>query len=157
MSNAPKAPGALRAPIAPSLTWGALVLLAVSGFLNYFDRANLSVGASQVQSELHLTSYQLGLLLSAFFWSYALMQLFLIAGWLADRFNVCWILAAGFFLWSGATAVTGATRTFAMMFALRLVLGIGESIAYPSYSRIIANYFPEHHRGLANAVIDAGT
>jgi ACS family D-galactonate transporter-like MFS transporter len=101
---------------APTLTWGALVLLAISGFLNYFDRANLSVGASQVQSELHLTSYQLGLLLSAFFWTYALMQLFLIAGWLADRFNVCWILAAGFFLWSGATAVTGATRTFVMMF-----------------------------------------
>jgi MFS transporter, ACS family, D-galactonate transporter len=142
---------------APRLTWGALVLLAFSGFLNYFDRANLSVGAAQVQSELHLTSYQLGLLLSAFFWSYALMQLFLLAGWLADRFNVCWVLAAGFFLWSGATAVTGATRTFAMMFALRLVLGVGESIAYPSYSRILANYFPEHHRGMANAMIDAGT
>jgi ACS family D-galactonate transporter-like MFS transporter len=142
---------------APRLTWGALVLLAISGFLNYFDRANLSVGAAQVQSELHLTSYQLGLLLSAFFWSYALMQLFLLAGWLADRFNVCWVLAVGFFLWSGATAVTGATRTFAMMFALRLVLGIGESIAYPSYSRILANYFPEHHRGMANAMIDAGT
>jgi MFS transporter, ACS family, D-galactonate transporter len=43
------------------------------------------------------------------------------------------------------------------MFALRLVLGIGESIAYPSYSRILANYFPEHHRGMANAMIDAGT
>jgi ACS family D-galactonate transporter-like MFS transporter len=142
---------------APSLTWGALVLLGVSGFLNYFDRANLSVGATQIQSELHLTSYQLGLLLSAFFWSYASMQLFLIAGWLADRFNVCWILAAGFFFWSGATAVTGATRTFAMMFALRLVLGIGESVAYPSYSRILANYFPEHHRGMGNAVIDAAT
>ena len=142
---------------APRLTWGALVLLGVSGFLNYFDRANLSVGAAQVQSELHLNSYQLGLLLSAFFWSYALMQLFLLAGWLADRFNVCWILAAGFFLWSGATAVTGATRTFAMMFALRLVLGIGESIAYPSYSRILADYFPEHRRGMGNAVIDAGT
>jgi ACS family D-galactonate transporter-like MFS transporter len=142
---------------APSLTWGALVLLAISGFLNYFDRANLSVGAAQIQSELQLTSYQLGLLLSAFFWTYALMQLFLIAGWLADRFNVFWILAAGFFLWSGATAVTGATRTFAMMFGLRLVLGVGESIAYPCYSRILANYFPEHHRGLANALIDAGT
>ena len=142
---------------APRLTWGALVLLAISGFLNYFDRANLSVGAGQVRAELNLTSYQLGLLLSAFFWSYALMQLFLLAGWLADRFNVCWVLAVGFFLWSGATAVTGATRTFAMMFALRLVLGVGESIAYPSYSRILANYFPEHHRGMANAMIDAGT
>jgi ACS family D-galactonate transporter-like MFS transporter len=141
----------------PQLTWGALVLLGISAFLNYFDRANLSVGAAQIQSELQLSSYQLGLLLSAFFWSYALMQLFLIAGWIADRFNVCWVLAIGFFLWSGATAVTGATRTFTMMFALRLILGVGESIAYPSYSRILCNYFPEHRRGIANAIIDAAT
>jgi MFS family permease len=139
------------------LTWGALALLAVSGFLNYFDRSNLSVGASQIQSELHLDSYQLGMLLSAFFWTYALMQILLIAGWLVERFNVCWILAGGFLLWSGATAATGAARTFAVVFGLRLVLGIGESIAYPSYSRLLANYFPEQRRGIANALIDAGT
>ena len=97
------------------------------------------------------------MLFSAFFWTYALMQLLLISGWLVDRFNVCWILAGGFFLWSGATAATGAAHAFAMVFGLRLVLGIGESIAYPSYSRLLANYFPEQRRGIANALIDAGT
>lgn len=139
------------------LTWSALGLLVISGFLNYFDRSNLSVGASQIQKELNLNTLQLGMLFSAFFWTYALMQLLLISGWLVERFNVCWILAGGFFLWSGATAVTGTARVFATVFALRLVLGIGESIAYPSYSRLLANYFPEERRGIANALIDAGT
>jgi ACS family D-galactonate transporter-like MFS transporter len=137
--------------------WRILVLLVLSGFLNYIDRANLSVGALDIQRELHLSSYQLGLLLSAFFWTYALFQIFNIAGWAVDRFNVCWILAGGFFLWSGATAVTGLASGFALVFALRLTLGMGESIAYPSYSRILANNYPEHHRGFANALIDAGT
>jgi MFS family permease len=134
-----------------------LLLLVISGFLNYFDRSNLSAGATDIQRELGLSHYQLGLLLGAFFWTYALMQLLGMAGWLVDRFNVCWILAAGFFLWSAATAITGLAQVFLMVFGLRLVLGLGESIAYPSYSRILANNLPEHHRGLANAVIDAGT
>jgi ACS family D-galactonate transporter-like MFS transporter len=134
-----------------------LALLAISGVLNYVDRANLSVGATSIQQELHLSTYDLGVLLSAFFWTYATFQLFVISGWLVDRFNVGWVFAAGFFIWSGATAITGVARGFAVIFALRLLLGIGESIAYPAYSRILANHFPEHHRGFANAVIDAGT
>jgi MFS family permease len=134
-----------------------LLLLVISGFLNYVDRANLSVGLTDIQSELHISPYNLGLLQSAFFWTYAAFQLSSIAGWLVERFNVCWVLAAGFFLWSGATAVTGLVHVFGLLFALRLLLGVGESVAYPAYSRILANNFPEHHRGLANALIDAGT
>jgi ACS family D-galactonate transporter-like MFS transporter len=137
--------------------WRILVLLVISGFLNYIDRSNLSVGATDIQAELHINNYQLGKLLSAFFWTYALCQLFVIAGWLVDRFNVFWVFAAGFFLWSSATAVTGMAQTFTVIFSLRLLLGMGESIAYPAYSRILASHFPEHHRGFANALIDAGT
>jgi ACS family D-galactonate transporter-like MFS transporter len=145
-----------RLPL-PGAQWRILILLVISSFLNYFDRSNLSVGATDIQREMHISNLQLGFLLSAFFWTYALSQLCGFAGWLADRFNVCWVLAIGFFLWSCATAVTGLAQIFGVMFALRLFLGVGESIAYPSYSRILANHFPEHHRGLANAVIDAGT
>ena len=137
--------------------WRILALLFVSGVLNYVDRANLSVGAIDIQRELHLSSYQLGLLLSAFFWTYALVQLCTLAGWVADRYHVCWILAGGFFLWSGATALSGMVSSFAMFFGLRLLLGVGESVAYPSYARILATGFAEHQRGFANAVIDAGT
>ena len=145
---------AVRLPIAP---WRILILLAFSGFLNYFDRANLSAGATDIQAELGLTNTQLGMLLSAFFWTYALAQLLSFSGWLADRFNAALVLAGGFFLWSAATATTGIARGFVMVFTMRLILGLGESIAYPCYSRIIANTFAEKHRGLANGAVDCAT
>jgi MFS family permease len=150
-------PAAVKRTALSTREWTVLGLLVFSAFLNYVDRANLSVGATNIQSELHLSDYYLGKLLSAFFWTYATFQLFMIAGWLVDRFNVCWVYAIAFFAWSAATAVTGVAQTFAVMFALRLVLGMGESVAYPAYSRILANNFPEHHRGFANSLIDAGT
>ena len=131
-----------------------LVLLGISVFINYIDRGNLSIAAPMLKDELRISATQLGILLSAFFWTYACLQPF--AGWLVDRLNVNWVFAGGFFLWSAATAATGLVRTFSMLFALRLLLGIGESVAYPSYSKIIALNFPEEHRGLANSVISAG-
>jgi ACS family D-galactonate transporter-like MFS transporter len=137
--------------------WLVLLLLVASGLLNYADRANLSVGATDIQRELHLSNYQLGLLLSAFFWTYALAQLCYVAGWLVDRLHVCLVLACGVALWSAATTATGLVGSFAVLFSLRLLLGTGESVAYPSYSRILVSCFPEHRRGLSNAAIDAGT
>jgi MFS family permease len=137
--------------------WKVLALLVASGFINYIDRSNLSVGATNIQQEFHLNGEQLGLLLGAFSWTYALSQLFGFAGWLVDRFNVSWILAGGFLLWSLAMGTTGVAATFGMLFATRLVLGLGESVAYPSYSRIVVTEFPENHRGITNAWIDAGT
>ena len=144
-------------PSLPWREWRVLVLLVLSGLLNYIDRSNLSIGATNIQAELHLSNYQLGILLSAFFWTYALAQLCYVAGWLVDRWNVCWILAGGVALWSMATAVSGLAHSFTLLFGLRLLLGAGESIAYPSYSRILVTCFPEHHRGFSNAAIDAGT
>ncbi|MGA2116246.1 MAG: MFS transporter [Bryobacteraceae bacterium] len=133
-----------------------LALLVISAFINYIDRATLSVGAPSIQAELGLSDTQLGMLLSAFFWTYAFLQLSAIAGLLVDRYHVGWIYAAGFFIWSAATAGTGVSRGFAVLFSMRLVLGVGESVAYPTYSRILASY-PEQRRGFANAAIDAGT
>jgi MFS family permease len=133
-----------------------LALLVISAFINYIDRANLSVGAVSIQRELGLSNPQLGRLLSGFSWTYAAFQIFFVAGWLADRFNVSLVFAAGFLVWSGATAGAGLTSAFTSLFLFRLLLGAGESIAYPCYSRILAA-FPEQRRGLANALVDAGT
>ncbi len=135
--------------------WAALILLVVSVGINYVDRGNLSVAGVALKNELRLNGEQLGWLLSAFFWSYASFQM--ISGWLIDRYNVVWVYAAGYFIWSVATLLTGAATGFVMLFALRLLLGIGESCAYPSYSKIIAAGFPERQRGIANGLIDAGS
>jgi MFS family permease len=107
-----------------------------------------------LKDELRISASQLGILLSAFFWTYACLQPF--AGWLVDRLNVNLVFAGGFFLWSAATAATGIVHTFAVLLVLRLLLGIGESVAFPSCSKIIALNFNEEHRGLANSVVSAG-
>jgi MFS family permease len=131
-----------------------LALLAFSVFINYIDRGNLSIAAPMLKDELGISASQLGVLLSSFFWTYGLFQI--LSGWLVDRFNVNWVMAIGFFLWSAATGVTGILHGFAALFVARLILGIGESVAYPAYSRILAKYFPGSQRGFANAVIASG-
>ena len=131
-----------------------LGLLGVSVFINYIDRGSLSTAAPMLKGEFGLSASQLGVLLSAFFMTYACFQV--VSGWLVDRFDVKWVMAAGFFLWSAATAVTGMVNGFVLLLIARLVLGAGESVAYPSYSKILARYFPEEQRGFANSAIVAG-
>jgi MFS transporter, ACS family, D-galactonate transporter len=154
----PATPPAPRETTAASRAlWPMIALLVVSVAINYIDRSNLSIAAPLLKkkSEMGLSPAQLGLLLSSFFWSYALFQL--VAGWLVDRCNVNAVLIAGFVLWSGATAVTGLVGGFGTLLALRLLLGIGESVAYPCYSKIFTEWLDEKRRGVANALIDAGS
>jgi MFS family permease len=133
-----------------------VALLVASVFVNYIDRANLSIAAPVLAGQLGLSSLQVGSLLSAFFWTYAFLQLFGVAGWIVDRFPVGRVFAWGYFSWCAATVATGFMSGFIALYAVRLLLGVGECITYPCYSRIFAE-FPEHHRGRANALIDAGT
>jgi MFS transporter, ACS family, D-galactonate transporter len=134
--------------------WRVVVLLGISVFINYLDRGSLSVAAPLLKDELALSASKLGILLSSFFWTYTGFQL--VAGWLADRFEVGWVMAAGFFLWSVATSVTGTLHGFALLLAARLLLGIGESVSFPACSNILARYFPEEQRGFANSLIVFG-
>lgn len=136
--------------------WAVVLLLVLSAIINYVDRSNLSIAAPDIQRQFTLSPIQIGTLLSAFFWTYALLQLAGIAGWISDRFPVGWVMLGGYVLWSGATMLTGLVTGFTSLFLARLLLGVGESVAYPCYSRIFAE-LPQQHRGRANAFIDAGT
>src|SRR5262249_23666376 len=132
----------------------ALTLLVISVFINYVDRGNLSIAAPLLKNELALSASQLGILLSAFFWTYTL--LLFVCGWFFDRFDPSRVLALGYLVWSLSTAATGLVHGFAMLLLMRLFLGMGESVAFPCYSKILARHLPEHHRGFANGVICAG-
>jgi len=131
-----------------------LTLLALSLVINYIDRGNLSIAAPMLKDELKISGSQLGLLLSAFFWTYACLNL--VCGWLVDRLNVNLLFAGAFLLWSAATAATGLVHGFATLFVLRLLLGAGESVAFPSYNKILALNFNEEHRGIANSILSTG-
>ncbi len=137
--------------------WAILLLMVSSVGINYIDRTCLSTAGPLLTSdpELGLSPAKLGLLLSSFFWTYSWVQL--VSGWLVDRYGVRWVMAIGFLIWSLATAATGLVQSFGAFLCLRLLLGAGESVAYPCYSKIIAGNFAEHQRGLANSLIDAGT
>ena len=141
--------------VSSGATTRVVILLVLSVTINYLDRGILSVSAPLLQRELTLSPAQMGLLFSAFFWSYSVFQL--VAGWLVDRYDVKHIFSAGFLIWCLATASVGWIAGFGWLLAARVILGVGESVAYPAYSRILARDFPEHRRGLANALVDAGS
>src|ERR1700675_4414823 len=86
-----------------------LALLVFSVFINYVDRGNLSIAAPMLKDELRLSPTQLGVLFSSFFWTYAAFQI--VSGWLVDRFEVNWVIAIGFLIWSMATTITGLAHT----------------------------------------------
>jgi MFS family permease len=139
-----------------SREWILVLLLVLSVVINYIDRSNLALAVPLIQRQFALSPLQIGSLLSAFFWTYALLQLFGFVGWLSDRFPVGWVMVGGYLLWSGATIATGLVSSFSAIYIARLLLGAGESVAYPCYSRVFAE-LPQEHRGRANSLIDVGT
>ena len=134
-----------------------IVLLTASIFINYIDRSNLSVAAPLLQKDPGYSLRQIGTLSSGFFWTYSLFQLLGISGWISDRFSAGKVFAFSFLLWSLVTAASGIVWSFAAFVLMRLLLGAGESLAYPCYSRLIAQEIPQQMRGRANALLDAGS
>jgi MFS transporter, ACS family, D-galactonate transporter len=135
--------------------WILVFVLFLAGVLNSADRTSLSVAAPQLIAELHISPIQMGYLLSAFFWTYAIGQI--VSGWFIDRYSVRWVFAIGFVIWTLATFCTGWVQGIISLFVLRLILGAGESVAYPAYSKIIASEFPPTKMGLPNAILNSGT
>ncbi|WP_155121440.1 MFS transporter [Bryobacter aggregatus] len=136
--------------------WTILALLCIGFMVAYFDRVTLSVALADKEGFLkyfQLTNRDRGLLNSAFFWSYALLQI--PAGWLVDRYGVKWTYALGFLLWSVTSAATGLVSGFHTLFLLRILLGIGESVVTPAAMRWIRFNFDEQRRGTAVGILMA--
>jgi MFS family permease len=133
---------------------GLVLLLGAAIFLNYVDRGAIAVAAPLMKSELGLSATTFGIAVSAFFWVYAPVQL--LVGWLCDRFSVYRLMAGGIILWAASTLLTEFVGGFASLLVLRIMLGIGESIAFPGSSKIIARHISAQQRGMANAAVAAG-
>jgi ACS family D-galactonate transporter-like MFS transporter len=127
-----------------------LVGLLVSGMtFCYAQRGTLSVAAPFIIRDLAINTETMGLMLSAFSWCYAFMQV--PSGWIVDRFGVRRAYACGFGLWSIACALTGAFRSIAAIMFFRIAMGVGQSVAFPASARAVANWFPDTERGLVNS------
>lgn len=135
------------------LRWGIAVLLGVGIVINYIDRVNISVAAKPLIAEYHLTNADLGVILSSFLWSYALLQI--PVGVLLDRTGIKWLMRIGTAGWTIATFMTAIVSGFGLILLSRLLLGIAEAPAFPGSSKATGYWFPVKERGLATSAFDA--
>jgi len=134
--------------------WLVAVVLLTATCLSYLDRQALSVVAPLVGAELSLDNAQLGVLLSAFFYSYSLMHL--VVGYILDRFNIRFTYGLFVAFWSLAQIFAGLSRGFGSLCGARVALGAFEAAAQPGAARIIARIIPQKDRALANGLMMSG-
>src|SRR5205814_2431353 len=86
--------------LSPTTTrqWAIVFVLLLAAILNSADRSSLSIAAPQLSAELQLSPVEMGVLLSSFFWTYAVGQF--VAGWFTDRYPILWVFTVGFVMWS---------------------------------------------------------
>ena len=145
----------LTAEITNRRRWSVVGLLFAASIINYMDRATLSYALPSMSNDLGLGPVQKGILTSAFFYSYAYMQIPI--GWVADRVSLKWVYAGMFALWSLACGLVGFANSLGMLIVFRIMLGFGESIYLPGGMKIVSRLFPPRERGFPSGIFDFGT
>ena len=131
------------APAAPisRLRWGIILILLIAAVVNYLDRANLSIANTTIAREFGFSSTEMGLLLSAFLWPYALANL--PAGWLVDKLGPKKMFSWALGLWSAFTVMAAFVNSYSMFYGLRMLLGVSESPFFTSGIKITHRWFSE--------------
>lgn len=134
--------------------FGILALISAATMLNYLDRSVLGVAKPALTAELQIGPEVMGLIFSAFSWTYALAQV--PGGFVLDKFGTRITYGLSLFLWSAATALHGLASGVAGLLGARLALGLAESPCFPANSRVLASWFPQGERARANSVYAVG-
>ncbi len=153
-------PASLPEPASSSvswLNWSIVMLLSLGAVIAFVDRTSIAsvLAAKEFKQQFMITDVERGLLSSAFFWSYAALQIPM--GWLVDRYGVKWPYTIMFVVWCLASAGSGMTTTFAGILLMRLFAGAGEAIVIPATYRWIRSHLPEQRLGLAIGIYVLGT
>ncbi|MBU6267899.1 MAG: MFS transporter [Sphingomonadales bacterium] len=133
---------------------GILVLISLATLINYLDRSVMGVAKPELVRELHITPQVMGLIFSAFSWTYALAQL--PGGYVIDRLGTRLTYALSLGLWSAATALHGFMTSVAGLVSARLALGVAEAPCFPANSRVLSTWFPQQERAKATGVYTVG-
>jgi ACS family D-galactonate transporter-like MFS transporter len=136
------------------IRYAMLSLVFINVMINYLDRSNLSVAAASLTKDLQLSTVEMGLIFSAFGWTYALLQI--PGGLIADRFGPRILYAFCLITWSITTLLQGFAKGFVSLFGLRLATGAFEAPCYPINNRIVTSWFPNHERASAIALYVSG-
>ena len=150
-TNEPQKDGVQRRT---TVRWKLFLLLLVLVAVNYIDRGSISVALPIIQEEFNLAPELVGLLLSAFFWTYALMQI--PVGWLIDKFGPRKVMTASCVGWGAATAASGMAGGFLSMFIARMGIGVTEAGVMPAGGKLNAIWMHKSERGRGATILDAG-
>ncbi|MGX9884443.1 MFS transporter [Streptomyces sp. NPDC002276] len=137
------------------IRWVLVALLVIGGVVNYLDRATLSVANTTVAGEFGLNATEMGLLLAAFSWPYAIANL--PAGYLVDRFGPKRMYAWAAGLWSLMTMVTAAAHSFGLLYAARVALGVAESPFFTASLKVNERWFNKDERALPISIVNTGS
>jgi ACS family glucarate transporter-like MFS transporter len=130
-----------------SSRWWVVFLLSSGTFINAIDRASLSTAAPYLMKDLGFDATKMGIVLSAFFWFYLLMNI--PAGRIADKFGAKPTLGWAAVVWSVCSAGTGWAANFSHVILARIGVGVGESATFPVNAKIVNRSFQAHERGMA--------
>lgn len=133
--------------------WFMLSLIFILTAINYLDRTNMAVAAPSMSAELGFSAATMGMLLSAFAWAYALMQV--PGGCFLERFGPRITYTISLFFWSLFTMIMGLGHSFLSLFGIRMAIGAAESPAFPTNSRVVAAWFPDRERATATSIYTA--
>ncbi len=138
----------------PRARFGMLALISAGTLINYLDRTVLGIAAPRMSAELQFSPAVMGIIFSAFSWSYAAAQI--PGGWLLDRVGTRLTYWLAVTLWSGFTLLQGFANGISSLLTFRLGLGVSEAPCFPANSRVVAAWFPEEERAQATAVYTVG-
>ncbi|MGP8246752.1 MAG: MFS transporter [Bryobacteraceae bacterium] len=141
----------------PAVRWVIVGVLSLGMIIAYVSRSALAVPLALPEfiRSFHLSITDRGVLNSAFFWTYAVLQI--PAGWIVDRYGVKFPYFLGFTIWCLASASTALTRSIPELIVVQVLLGVGQSVVVPASYRWIRHHFVEKERGLAIALYMTGT
>ncbi len=137
-----------------SRRWAVVALIFLGILISYVDRGNISIVAVPLMKEFELSSVQLGILMSSFFWTYALFQV--PAGYFIDRLGIRKAYFVALLAWSAACAAGAWAQSFTHLLLLRLLLGMGEAVSPIASLSYIKQNFEEKRQGLPTAIYVAG-
>ncbi|MFL4476163.1 MFS transporter [Paeniglutamicibacter sp. MACA_103] len=134
--------------------WAIAILLFFGVLVNYIDRSSIAVAEGHIREDFGLTAGQMGIVLSSFGWSYALMQI--PAGLLLDKIGIKWVFRTATVLWAVSCFLTALVSGTALLILARIILGIAESPIFPGAMKATGYWFPRSERGTATAIFDSG-
>jgi sugar phosphate permease len=142
-------------PRGRNVRWAIICVLTLLAITNYLDRGNLSVAAPLIRKDLGISATQMGIVLSAFVWPYAIMNL--PTGWAIDRFGARTLMALAAGAWSVVAILTGAARSVGAFIGLRVALGLAEAPMFPAALKATNAWFPDREKAAATSIYISGT